>query len=79
MVMDKYNIFAVISKIIEEKNGRPNNNKKLSGYIKSRSALYTSSSANALAHVYEKTRQWLMCMFPSIRKFRRYHDGKSKD
>ena len=60
MALDKYNIVAVVSKIIEEKNGTPNNNKKLSGYIKSRSGLYTSSPAKALKHLYEKARQRIM-------------------
>ena len=79
LAMDKYNIFAVVSKIIEEKNGQPNNNKKLSAYMKSRRAVYTSSPANALKHVYEKTRQRIMDKIPFLRKLRRHHDGKSKD
>jgi len=76
MVMNKYNIFAVVSKIIEEKNGQPNNNKKLSVHMKSRRALYSSSPANVMKHVYEKIRQRLMNMIPPLRKFRRYHDAE---
>lgn len=56
LVLNKYNFFATIAKIIEEKDSQVSKNKKVNGIIQSRRALMTGSIKNFLLHGYEKVK-----------------------
>ena len=56
LVLNEYNFFATISKIIEEKNNKVSKNTKANGFISSRRVLMTSSVRNFLLHGYEKAK-----------------------
>ncbi|MDR0468205.1 MAG: hypothetical protein LBG67_05070 [Campylobacteraceae bacterium] len=54
LVLNRYNFFATVAKIIEEKNDKVSANKKANGVISSRRVLMTKSLKNFLIHGYEK-------------------------
>lgn len=56
LVLNRYNFFAVISKIIEEKNDKTSKNKKVNGVISSRRVLMTGSLKNFVLHGFEKAK-----------------------
>ena len=56
LVLNRYNFFVTVAKIIEEKNDKISANKKANGIISSRRAIMTSSPKNFLIHGYEKIR-----------------------
>lgn len=54
LVLEKYNIFATISTIVENNNNKESKNQKVNGILKSRRVLMKSSAKNFFLHGYEK-------------------------